>query len=337
MSPFPVPARRAARRFAAPALLAATALAVLTACGTPSDIAAGSAPSSGAAGAGQLRVNLSPNQNRVRATKIDAIANTVPAAIREKGEFVVGVNPDGAPPLEFLATDDRTLIGSEPDIAQLVADVLGLKLRLENTSWENLFLSVRSGKYHLGFSNITVTEDRKDLYDFATYRVDQLAWEVRKDGKVTKISGPADIAGLNVSVGSGTNQEKILLSWDEENKKAGRKPVNISYFESSDYQLALRSGRTDAHFGPNPTVAYHVAVAGETRIAGTYSGGGASVDGRIAAMTVKGSGLVDPVAAALNAVIKDGKYAEVLERWGLSNEAVPEALVNPPGLPREKT
>ncbi|WP_432994374.1 ABC transporter substrate-binding protein [Dactylosporangium sp. CA-233914] len=313
----------------APAVLA---LLLLAACGTPSDIAAGGSTPS----AGPLLVNLSPQQHRVRAEKIDAIAAQVPAAIRDKGELVVGVNPDGAPPLEFLATDDRTLIGSEPDIAQLVADVLGLKLVLENTSWENLFLSVRSGKYHLGFSNITVTEERKDLYDFATYRVDQLAWEVRKDGKITKITGPADIAGLNVSVASGTNQEKILLAWDEENRKAGRKPVNISYFESSDYQLALRSGRTDAHFGPNPTVAYHVAVAGETRIAGTYSGG-ASIDGRIAAMTVKGSGLVEPVAAALNAVIKDGKYTEVLGRWGLSNEAIPQALVNPPGLPRENT
>jgi polar amino acid transport system substrate-binding protein len=321
-------------RTLAAAVVALAAALTLAGCGTPSDIAAGAAPPSGAASAGPLQVNLSPDQHRVRAEKIDAIASTVPAAIRDKGELVVGVNPDGAPPLEFLATDDRTLIGSEPDIAQLVADVLGLKLVVENTSWENLFLSVRSGKYNLGFSNITVTEERKDLYDFATYRVDQLAWEVRKDSKVTKISGPADIAGLNVSVASGTNQEKILLNWDEENKKAGRKPVNISYFESSDYQLALRSGRTDAHFGPNPTVAYHVAVANETRIAGTYSGGGASIDGRIAAMTVKGSGLVDPVAAALNAVIKDGKYAEVLKRWGLSNEAVPQALVNPPGLPR---
>ncbi|WP_432841849.1 transporter substrate-binding domain-containing protein [Dactylosporangium sp. CA-092794] len=315
-------------------VLAATAAVTiaLAGCGTPSDIAAGAAPSGSD---GPLQVNLSPEQHRVRAQQIDAIAATVPAAVRDKGELVVGVNPDGAPPLEFLATDDRTLIGSEPDIAQLVADVLGLKLVLENTSWENLFLAVRSGKYNLGFSNITVTEERKDLYDFATYRVDQLAWEVRKDSTITKIESPADIAGLNVSVASGTNQEKILLEWDQQNKAAGRKPVNISYFESSDYQLALRSGRIDAHFGPNPTVAYHVAVAGETRIAGTYSGGGASVEGRIAAMTVKGSGLAEPVAAALDAVIKDGKYAEVLKRWGLSNEAIPESKVNPPGLPRE--
>ncbi|MDQ7909545.1 ABC transporter substrate-binding protein [Phytohabitans sp. ZYX-F-186] len=249
------------------------------------------------------------------------------------GKLVVGVNPDGAPPLAFLATDDRTLIGSEVDIAQLVADVLGLELVLENTSWENLFLATRSGKYQVGFSNITVTEERKDIYDFATYRVDQLAWEVSKDSKITKISGPADIAGLKLSVSSGTNQEKILLAWDEENKKAGRPAATVSYFESTDYQLALRSGRTDAHFGPNPTVAYHVAVAGETKIVGTYSGGGATVEGRIAAMTVKGSGLVQPVADALNAVIKDGKFAQVLQRWGLANEAVPESLVNPRDCP----
>jgi polar amino acid transport system ATP-binding protein len=40
------------------------------------------------------------------------------------------------------------------------------------------------------------------------------------------------------------------------------------------------------------------------------------------------------VAIALNALIKNGTYAQVLQRWNLSNEAVPGSQVNPPGLPR---
>ncbi len=229
------------------------------------------------------------------------------------------------------------MIGVESDVAQLVADVLGLRLRLDRTSWENLFLAVRSGKDHVGFSNITVTEERKDIYDFATYRVDQLAWETGKDGKLTRIEQPSDIAGLKVAVGSGTNQEKILLEWDERNKKAGLKPIEVQYYQRpADYYLALKSGRIDVYFGPNPTSAYHSAVSGDTKIVGTLSGGGESVQGLIAAMTQKGNGLVQPVSDALNTVIENGKYAEVLKRWGLSNEAIPASQVNPPGLPRQK-
>jgi len=285
---------------------------------------------------GGVTVNIGPDQHRVRADKIEAIAALVPQAIRAKGELVVGTTVRGQPPLSFLATYDTTAIGVEPDIAQLVADVLGLRLSLDKTSWENLFLAVRSGKDDVGFSNITVTEERKDSYDFATYRVDQLAWETAKDSPITKIDQPADIAGLTVSVASGTNQEKILLDWDAQNKAAGRKPVTIQYYQNgADYYLALRSGRIAAYLGPHPAAAYHAAVSGDTRIVGTYSGGGATVPGRIAVMTRKDNGLVKALNQALNTVIANGRYAEVLKRWGLANEAVPESVINPPGLPRQ--
>lgn len=228
----------------------------------------------------------------------------------------------------------------EEDIASLVADVLGLTLRIEATSWENLFLAVRSGTYAAGFSNITVTEERKDVYDFATYRLDRLAWEVPKDSTITTIAEPADVAGLSVAVGSGTNQEKIVLGWDKQNQADGLKPVRIQYYkQTADTYLALESGRIQAYFGPNPTSAYHAAVSGDTKIVGTYSGAGPTLQGLIAAMTQKGNGLAKPIADALNALnalIKDGTYGKVLARWGLSNEGVPESLLNPPGLPREQ-
>ncbi|MFD0474000.1 ABC transporter substrate-binding protein [Nonomuraea thailandensis] len=234
------------------------------------------------------------------------------------------------------ATDDTTLIGVETDLAQLVADVLGLEFTPRSSSWENLFLAARSGTYEAVFSNVTVTEERKDTYDFATYRIDQLAWQVPGAGPVKAIKGPADIAGLRVSVGSGTNQEKILLDWDRQNRAAGRQPVEILYYEKyGDVLLALKSGRVQAYFGPHPNIAYNVAVSGGSRIAGTFSGAGPDLQGLIAAMTKKDNGLVEPLHEALNTVIRNGTYGQVLERWGLASEAIPESRINPPGLPRQ--
>ncbi|WP_433255765.1 ABC transporter substrate-binding protein [Streptosporangium sp. CA-135522] len=322
---------------------AALPLLLAMACGasgTTSETASGTAVRSEVApaapsGAGGVRINTSPEQNRIRADKVDSIAAQVPEAIRAKGELTIGFNGEGAPPLVSLADDDTTLIGVETDIAHLVADVLGLKVKEVNTSWENLFLAAKSGKYDLVFNNVTVTEERKDIYDFATYRVDRLAWQTAKSSPITKIEKAADIAGLNVSVGSGTNQEKILLEWDAQNRKAGLEPAQIQYYQKyGDVLLALKSGRVQAYLGPNPPIAYQVAVGGDSRIVGTLSGGG-SVDGLIAAMTLKGNGLVKPVGEALNKLIENGEYAEALSRWGLSNEAVTESRINPPGLPRQ--
>jgi polar amino acid transport system substrate-binding protein len=306
-------------------LLAALTL-VLAACGT-----AESEPAT--SGGTNLNVNLGPDQNRVTAAKDDEIASKVPEKFRTKGELVIGGDAGTAPPLRFYATDDRTVIGVETDIATLIADVLGLKPRLEISSWENLFVGLDSGAYDLGLSNITVTEARKEKYDFATYRLDTLAFEAKKGGS-WKVAEPKDVAGKVIAVSSGTNQEKILVDWNTKNVAAGLPATDIKYFQkSSDYYLALQSGRIDAYLGPNPTSAYHAATSGQTEVIGNFSGG-ATVQGKIAATTKKDSGLVGPVQEALNQLIANGKYAEVLKRWGLSDEAVPTSEINPRGLPK---
>jgi polar amino acid transport system substrate-binding protein len=322
-----------ARRTAATALGVAAAL-VLAACANPADAGTDTAKAAKAPDGAGGTANLSPDQHRVTTAKVDSIAAEVPDAIRKRGTLEIVGSSGNAPPLDFYATDDKTVIGVEPDIASLVANVLGLKPHLNTVSWENIFVGLDSGKYDAGFGNITDTEERKDKYDFATYRKDNLAFEAKK-GSGLKVSGPKDVAGKTVAVSSGTNQEKLLVDWSKQDQKAGLKPVDIKYYQSqSDTYLALLSGRIDLFLGPNPTAAYHVASAGKTEIAGTYSGAGPTLQGLIAATTKKDNGLVKPLNDALNVIIKNGTYAKVLGRWGLSNEAVPASRINPPGLPR---
>ncbi|MEU7113883.1 ABC transporter substrate-binding protein [Streptomyces sp. NPDC046182] len=303
----------------------------LTACGNPSD--GGTTEVVGSSGR-TTKINLSPDQNRVTTAKVDSIAAKVPEKIRKRGTLEIVDSSGSAAPLTFYATDNKTVIGVETDIAFLVADVLGLEPHINTVSWENIFVGLDSAKYDVGFSNITVTEERKEKYDFATYREDNLGFEAKK-GSGLKVAGPEDVAGRKVAVSSGTNQEKLLVEWSKENEKAGRKPVDIAYYQNdSDTYLALQSGRIDLYLGPNPTASYHAATTGKTEVVGTYSGAGSTLQGLIAATTKKDSGLAEPLAAALDEVIENGTYAEVLERWGLSDEAVPTSEINPPGLPK---
>ncbi|MFG2506277.1 ABC transporter substrate-binding protein [Streptomyces rubiginosohelvolus] len=315
------------------ALATLTATGLLTACGT-SDPAADLAAPKGHKDGG---VNIGPDQDRIRGKKVAAAADLVPEAIRKRGTLRIGASADASPPLGFYATDDKTRIGSEIDIATLVADTLGLKPQFEEVSWENLFVGLDSSKFDAVLSNVTVTEERKEKYDFATYRLDNIAFEAKK-GSGWTVKEPADVAGKTISVSSGTNQEKILVEWSEENVKAGRKPVDIKYFQKdTDYYLALQSGRIDAHLGPSPTAAYHVATAGQSEIIGQLSGAGGDLQGKIAATTRKDSGLVEAYAAAIDHIVQDGSYGKVLKRWGLSGEAVEKSEINPPGLPKTKS
>ncbi|GLW28159.1 ABC transporter substrate-binding protein [Actinoplanes regularis] len=315
-------------------LVAAAALS-LTGCAAPDEKpAAAAAGPSGAAGSA---LNLGPEQNRIVPAKDETIAALVPADIRATGKLTIGVGAagSGSPPLAFTATDNKTLIGNEPDLGYAVAGLLGLEPVIENTSWENLFIGLDSSKYNVGLSNITVTEERKQRYDFATYRLDNLAFVAKKESG-WKVTGPADVAGKKVAVSSGTNQEKILVEWSKEAEKQGLKPVDIKYYQTNQATyLALGSGQIDLYLGPNPSAAYQVSLNDKLAIVGTYSGAGASLQGKIALTTQKGNGLVKALGAAVDKLIATGDYTRILQRWSLTGEAVEKSEINPPGLPIE--
>ena len=271
--------------------------------------------------------------------QVDSIRAELPASVKASGELHIGLGllPSGSPPLGYVGSDQKTITGAEPDLGRLVAAVFGLKPVVNNATWDNLFVGIDSGKNDLGFSNITDTEQRKTKYDFASYRQDNLGFEVLKTSSWNFDGTYTSLAGKTVAVGAGTNQEKILQHWQAQLKAEG-KNLTIKYFpDNNSTYLALSSGKIDTYFAPNPSVAYHVTQSAKTpsptRSAGKFSGAGATLQGLIAATTKKGDGLAKPTADAINYLIKNGDYAKWLAAWNLSNEAVPTSEVNPPGLP----
>jgi polar amino acid transport system substrate-binding protein len=282
------------------------------------------------------KFSLSPDtSNRIRAEKNDAAAKAIAPTFKfaTPGTFTVAITP-WDPPIGTYASDAKTLVGADPDLASLIADELGLKLELVPVAWPDWPLGVTSGKYDAVISNVTVTEERKEKFDFSTYRKDVLGFYVKADSKIGAIKEPKDVAGLKVITSAGTNQEKIILEWDRQNVAAGLKPIEVQYYDdSAATDLALQSGRADVHFDPNATQAYNASVKGNTKLVGIVSGGW-PLTADIAVTTKKGAGLADAVTIAVNDLIKSGKYGEVLKRWSLEAESIDKSQTNPPGLPK---
>ncbi|OIJ62858.1 ABC transporter substrate-binding protein [Streptomyces mangrovisoli] len=326
-------------------ITAATAVAALAsglaACGGDSE----AATTTDAAGT----VSIGKNSNgaatpvTLKVSEVKSISAELPAAVRKRGtlKIAVGALPDGFPPLAFIGDDQKTLTGSEPDLARLVAAVLGLKPEVSNYTWENMFVGVDSGKADVALANVTDTEERKQKYDFASYRQDNVGFEVLKKSTWNFDDNYENLAGKTIAVDNGTNQEKILLEWQTKLKKEG-KSLTVKHFASKNATyLALTGGRIDAYFNANPGLAYHekqtASSPNPTRSAGTYSGAGATLQGLIAATTKKDSGLAKPIADAINHLIANGQYAKWLKAYNLSNEAVAKSEVNPPGLPLDNS
>jgi polar amino acid transport system substrate-binding protein len=268
----------------------------------------------------------------------------VPEAVKElkssgfhpvhAGQLTVAVSPS-SPPLAQLASDDnKSIIGEEADIAQLVADGLGLKLKLVNVAWADWPLGVQSGKYDIVSSNVTVTDERKKLFDFASTRQDLLGFLVSSDSKIKSIKSAKDISGLKLSVGSGTNQEKVLLDWNKTLKKQGKKPAKLVYYDdTAAASLAIASHRIDGYLGPNPSAQYQVTTGdGKFKVVGTIQGGWPAT-APIAVGTDKGNGLIKTIHSVIVSAQKDGSYTKLLKRWGLQKEAIGTSQINPKGIP----
>jgi polar amino acid transport system substrate-binding protein len=280
--------------------------------------------------------DFSPEQKaRVRADKDAAAIAAIPKGFKfaKDGVLTVAIAPF-APPIATYATDAKTVVGFDPDFAQLVADALGLRLDLQPIAWADWPLGLTSGKYDAVISNVGVTEQRKEKFDFSTYRLGLHGFYVKSNSKITAIKEPRDVAGLRIVTGSGTNQEKILLEWNRQNVAAGLKPVEILYFDDDAARvLAVVSGRADANFNPNAPQAFHAAKDGQIKVVGTVNAGWPNKSD-VAITTRKGSGLADALTLAANGLIKSGKYRQALDRWRLAEEALPRSETNPPGLPK---
>ncbi len=281
-------------------------------------------------GEARAELDLRANEQPLPVTRDDNAVSKIPPKYRfvEPGVLTVAISALNSPPLALLASDNRTRIGSDPDIARLLAGSLGLKLKLVPTAWEDWPLGIASGRYDVALINIAVTEKRKEKFDFATYRVDSLAFSVKSTSEITHIANAEDLSGRKVIVGSGTNQERILLGWNAENEAAGRRPALPVYLtDDASGNLYIQSGRADVFFGPQSVASYKAALNGKTKVVGL-----GPKKAWVATTTKKGNGLVYALQAALNGAIARGEYQQVLARWGEQGEEVRQSEVNPPGI-----
>ncbi|MFZ4894349.1 ABC transporter substrate-binding protein [Plantibacter sp. Mn2098] len=321
---------------------AALLVAGLAACSGSATAADATAAPTGTVTVGAFS-NGAGTETKLKVDTVEEIRKTLPKSVLDSGTLTIGIGalPSGFPPLAFTGDDNETLTGAEPDLGRLVAAVLGLKPDVKNSTWDNLFVGIDTGATDVGFSNITDTEKRKEKYDFASYRGDNLAFQVKASNTWEFDDNYENLNGLTVATSSGTNQEKILLAWKDKLEAEG-KTLNVVYFpDSNSITLALNSGKIDAQFNPNPGIAYQNKQskdgANPTRTAGVFSGAGETLKGLIAATVKKDSGLAQPIADAINYLIENGQYKEWLDAWGLQDEAVEKSLVNPPGLPLDNS
>ena len=290
------PRRRAILGLAA----AATLTLSLTACGSESDNSGSSAP--------------------VASASADtSLADKVPAAIKSAGKLTIGTDSSYAPS-EFLDADGKTVIGFDVDLFNAVAQKLGLTTDWQSATFDSIIPGVSSGKYNVGVSSFTINADREKEAAMISYFSAGTQWAAKTGVTIS----PDNACGKKIAVQTGTVQVDDITA---KNKKCGANKIKIDqYQKQSDATNAVVTGKDDAMLADSPVCAYAVkqtngklALAGDIYDSAPY--------GYVVAKDQ--TDFANVIQQALQALITDGTYKTVLEKWGVSAGAIADPAVNP--------
>ena len=150
-------------------------------------------------------------------------------------ELVMGTNAS-FPPYEFYDEDGQTIIGIDAEIAQAVADKLGMKLTIKDMEFDSLLTAVQSGAVDIVFAGLTVTDERKESVDFSiTYATGIQVIIVPEDSKIAKVD---DLDGKTIGVQAGTTGDIYCTDdYGQENVK--------QYSNGALAVAALQKGQVD--------------------------------------------------------------------------------------------
>lgn len=242
------------------------------------------------------------------------------AEIEQSGVLHVGTITD-YPPNE-TKTPDGTPSGWAVELVAEIASELGLEVEYQELLFDSILPRIEGGAIDLGVGSFTDTVERQQVVDFVNYYSAGSLWAARTGNTVD----PDSACGLTVAVmRDGTQHLTELPARSEACVSAGKDPIEILPFTGQpEVTTAVVQGQADAFSADSPVTIDAVdALGGEIEVVGTL------FDTAPYGLPVaKGSDLAEHVRDALQALIDDGRYLALLEKYHSESGAVTEATIN---------
>ncbi|MBQ7652768.1 MAG: transporter substrate-binding domain-containing protein [Clostridia bacterium] len=177
-----------------------------------------------------------------------SITDATPEGIKKYGSLVVATNAY-FPPFEYKDEETGKITGWDMDIAQKLADKLGVKLVIADMEFDSVLLAPGANKAHISMAGISYSEKRDQTLDFSVGVFDSSQVIIVKND--SDIAGPFDLGGKTVGVQSGTVGQLLAQmdpDWAGEGEDAClAAPGNVSkYTTGAEAVLALTQGKVDA-------------------------------------------------------------------------------------------
>lgn len=238
-----------------------------------------------------------------------------PTATPATKKFVIASDAS-FPPMEFV-DEAKNIVGFDVDLIKAIAKDQQFEVEIKNTAWDGIFAGLEAGQYDAILSSVTVTDERKQKYDFSDPYFDaNQGIVVRADD--TAIKSANDLSGKTVGVQIETTGAIAVR------KIAG---ATVKQYDTPDLaMLDLLNKNIDAVVVDTPVAANYALQAdqfkGKLKIASEI------VTNEVYGLTVpKGDPkkLLPLFNAGLKNVKASGEYDKIYEKWIGKKAAAPAA------------
>lgn len=222
----------------------------------------------------------------------------------EKKETLTMATNAEFPPYEFKEGDK--IVGIDAEVAQAIADKLGMELEIVDTEFNSIIPGVQGGKYSMGMAGMTVTDERLESVDFSTsYAKGVQSIIVKEDSAIQTVDDLfADGADYQIGVQMATTGD--IYATDDFGSD------HVQQFDKGAAAVqALVSGKIDCVIIDNePAKAFVAANEGLKVLDTAY----AEEDYAIC-FSKENTELKDKVNAALEELIADGTVQKIIDKY----------------------
>lgn len=217
-----------------------------------------------------------------------------------KDKLVMGTNAE-FPPYEFV-DDNGDFAGIDVEIAQAIADKLGMELEIRDMAFNSLITAVQNDSVDLVLAGLTVDEERKEAVNFTeSYATGVQVIIVKED---SDIASSDDLEGKKIGVQTGTTGDAYCTSdYGQENVK--------QYDNGALAVAALVNGQVDCVVIDNePAKNYVKANAGLKILETEYV-----VEDYAIAISKDNDELLKKVNDALKELKEDGTIDKIIKKY----------------------
>lgn len=254
-----------------------------------------------------------------------AHAGDLPAAIAKRGAIIAAIVPN-YPPIDMRDPATNALTGLDVDLGNALAAKLGVKMKWQETSFDQMLAAVDTGRVDIILSGMSDLASRHNAASFVDYMKSGPQFYILAANKA-KYPNLLAICGHTVGASRRTSFVKEIAAWSVAHcTPASRKPIKVIGTEgSADARLQLEQGRVDAAMQGSETLPY---VMGKEP--GKYAPLGKPISSQLTGIGVskKDTQLQTALAGALQQMVADGTYGKILAKWHLSGDAIDKVTIN---------